>query len=333
MTRNIEEIVNQDFGLDPAQAHAATPGVDHVAILLGLHNGAENLDDQLHSLAVQTHENWSLIVSDDGSTDDGVARLSRFAAGHDRNRIGLVEGPRKGFARNFLALAKVAGPLVPYAAFCDQDDIWLPRKLSRALAQLRDVPAGRPAIYTSRTVICDAAMRPLRLSPLFERPTSFANALVQNVGGGNTMVLNRAALDLVQATASHADGVIAHDWWVYQIVTGAGGLAIHDAEPGVMYRQHSGNVIGANDTVAARILRLAKLLHGRFRDWNDRHLAALEASAHFLTPASRATLTALQEVRRAPVVQRLPLLRQTGIYRQTRRGDIALVVAALTRRL
>ena len=67
MTRNIKEFVN----------HSAEPGSvpanfskDHVCVLLALHNGAGMLADQLNSLAAQTHTDWSLIISDDGSSDD-----------------------------------------------------------------------------------------------------------------------------------------------------------------------------------------------------------------------------------------------------------------------
>ena len=41
-----------------------------VAILMGTMNGARFLPEQLDSLAAQTHQNWVLIASDDGSTDD-----------------------------------------------------------------------------------------------------------------------------------------------------------------------------------------------------------------------------------------------------------------------
>ncbi len=41
-----------------------------VAILMCTKNGAAFLDEQLNSIADQTHANWILFVSDDGSTDE-----------------------------------------------------------------------------------------------------------------------------------------------------------------------------------------------------------------------------------------------------------------------
>ena len=333
MTRNIEEIVNQDLALSAAGLATADGTDDHVAVLLGLYNGSATLTAQIESLVGQTHRNWSLIVSDDGSTDDSIARLARLASSMPRNATHLIRGPGTGFAQNFLTLARAAGPMVPYAAFCDQDDVWLPQKLSRALDQLKSIPPGRPALYAARTVICDEDLRPLRRSPLFEKPPAFANALVQSIGGGNTMMLNRAALDILQAASLHAKGIVAHDWWVYQVVTGAGGIAIYDPEPSVLYRQHGSNLVGANDTVRASVQRAVQVMRGRFGQWNDSNIAALEAAAHFLTPEARKTLSLFREVREASLGHRMKALRRSGLYRQTRRGNLALWVAALTRRL
>ena len=44
--------------------------------------------------------------------------------------------------------------------------------------------------------------------------------------------------------------MVAHDWWAYQLVSGAGGTVIYDPEPFVAYRQHAGNLIGGNQGLA-----------------------------------------------------------------------------------
>lgn len=331
MTRNLKEFVNQqapvqdDFRLGTFEA-------DHVVILLALFNGAATLIDQLNSIAKQNHKNWSLIVSDDGSSDDWLALMNSFATQH-AGKTWLVKGPQKGSTQNFLELIRLAGPLVPYAALCDQDDAWLPPKLSRALFKLKDIPAGTPALYVSPTFICDRDLTPLRRSKSFRRTPGFANALVQSIGGGNTMVLNRAALDLVQETARHAQHVPAHDWWIYQIVSAAGGVVCYDQMPLVLYRQHAGNQVGANDTVLASLVRLTKLLHGRFRQWNAANLAALEASNHWLTPEARETLAQFRKARAGTLPKRLSAARKAGLFRQTLRGQIALWCAVLLKRL
>ena len=332
MTRILKEIVNHD-ALGRSVPLAEETGPEHVRILLGLRDGAATLGAQLGSIAAQDHADWSLILSDDGSRDDWLPLVTAFAERRAAGRTFVMQGPNAGFARNFLGLARAAGPLVPYAAFCDQDDVWTPCKLARAIAALREVPEGRPGLYCSRTVICGPDLAPLRLSSAFLRPPAFQNALTQNIAGGNTMVMNRAALDLVQDTASMASGVVAHDWWTYQIVTGAGGEVLYDSLPTVHYRQHASNLIGANDTLAAGLRRVAGVLSGRYRDWNGTNIAALRRAGHLLTPEAKLTLDRFAHARRGSLPKRLKALRASGVYRQRRRGTVALWLAAVGGRL
>ncbi len=330
MTRNLKEFVNHDPEL---RSSLDEYGPKHVVVLLAHYNGGRHLSEQLESLAAQTHRDWSLIVSDDGSSDDWLKTTGDFARSADGHRVWLVSGPGRGFAQNFLTLVAMAGPSVPFAAFCDQDDVWLPGKLARALEALNEVPPDTPAVYCGRTIICSASLAPVGVSPLFTAPPGFRNALVQNIAGGNTMVLNRAALDLLQDTLRHAQEIVSHDWWTYQLVTGAGGQVIYDPEPCLLYRQHGANRIGANTGVAARLHRARQLWKGQFRDWNDAQTRALQRAKHWLTPEARELLERFSMARRGAFLRRLSGLGQSGIYRQTWKGQIALWISAVLNRL
>ena len=77
---------------------------------------------------------------------------------------------------------------------------------------------------------------------------SFANSLVQNIASGNTIVLNRAAKQLITETAKNA-ALISHDWWCYIMVSGAGGKIHYDPEVTIKYQQHSKNTIGHRSKV------------------------------------------------------------------------------------
>lgn len=331
MNRKLKEFVNHPA---PALQDHRSSGIaqDHVVILLALFNGAKTLGAQLESIGKQTHQNWSLIISDDGSSDEWRPHVEDFETEHV-GKSWIVNGPQKGSTQNFLELIQLAGPMAPFAALCDQDDSWLPPKLQRALCVLNDVPSETPALYASPTFICDKDLAPLRRSKKFRRPPSFANALVQSIAGGNTMVLNRAALDLVQETARHAAHVQAHDWWIYQLVSGAGGVVKYDQMPLVLYRQHGRNQVGANDTILASFRRLYGLLGGRFKRWNAQNIHALEAVNHWLTPEARQTLANFNTATTSAFLPRLSALRQAGLYRQTLRGQIALWVATLINKL
>lgn len=330
MTRNIKEIVNHAL---PIKSGLSENAQKHVCVLLATYNGAKTLPDQLVSLARQSHTNWSMIVSDDGSSDRSRKIVQDFGKRCPGIDVLAMKGPRNGFAQNFMALVVAAGPHVPFAAFCDQDDVWKPGKLERALDLLHPIPQGIPAMYCSRTIICDANLHAQGTSPKFDHAPNFKNALVQNICSGNTIVLNRAALDLVQDTAHHAGSIVSHDWWVYQLVTGAGGQVIYDLVPSLLYRQHSNNAIGANNTFRASAVRLWHVCNGRFAAWNAANTAALNKVRHWLTPDAIAALDAFSNARSEGLISRIQSFRRSGIYRQTKRGHFALWLAAILGKL
>ena len=295
-----------------------------VTIVMGTYQGERFIKEQLDSLAAQIHYNWRLYVSDDDSSDKTREIIRHFSTTLN-NDIILVDGPCQGFTLNFLT-AICQAPEADYYAFSDQDDIWEPDKLERALSILQSVEENRPALYCGRTHIVDAAARSIGLSPAFLRPPSFANALVQNIGGGNTMVMNRAARELLR-TAGVGEDVVSHDWWTYQLVSGAGGYVHYDLQPKVRYRQHGSNLNGANSTIIARAQRIRLMFQGRFKTWTDRNVRALNRARHLLTPESRDLIDALVEVRAHTFPRNVILLSRSGIYRQTFRGTIGLTVA------
>lgn len=321
------------------------PGGAHVRILLGTWNGAAHLPRQLDSFLAQDHADWSLVIRDDGSTDATPACLAAFRDAHPGRDITLLPGDAcdtapRGAAANFLRLLAHAATLPPaLTAFADQDDAWFPHKLARALAVLGPDagPDAPPAVYASRSVHADADLRPLGPSTLHPRPPSFANALVQNVLGGNTIVMNPAATRLVAATCPAAlagEGVPFHDWWVYLVATGIGARVVNDPEPGLLYRQHGSNVLGAHAGVAGATARIGAVLGGTWRGWIDRNLAALAQVDHLLAPGPRALFDAFTALRRDPSPRaRLAGLRALGIHRQTAAGQTLMLALAFAGRL
>ena len=121
----------------------ATLSVPLVAILLGTYNGAAFLEEQLSSLGRQEHSHWMVYASDDGSSDNTCELLTSFGVSHHA-QLNLRHGPAQGFTANFLSLAADPSIEADYFAYCDQDDIWKPDKLKRALTFLQNAP--RPAL-------------------------------------------------------------------------------------------------------------------------------------------------------------------------------------------
>jgi glycosyltransferase involved in cell wall biosynthesis len=306
-------------------------GTESIAILMGCRDGARFLPEQLASIAAQTHANWRLVASDDGSGDATRAILAAFRAEHGPERVEIREGPRAGFAANYLGMAGDPAIRADYYAFADQDDVWHPDRLARGLARLRGLAPGVPGLTGGRTVLIDAAGRETGRSLRFRAAPGFANALVQSIAGGNTMLFNTAAKALLERVRPAA--VIAHDWWIYILVSGAGGTVIYDPEPSVRYRQHGANLIGGNQGPRARLARLRMLAGGTLAHYSDVNLAALEAAWPVLTAEARATTALMRRGRRLPLPSRLACLPRIGLYRQTAGGTLTLWLAFALGRL
>ena len=184
-----------------------------------------------------------MIASDDGSDDETIVKLEEFARVH-HGKTTIRKGPRNGVCANFLSLANDPTIDADYFAFSDQDDIWHQDKLRRALTWFATVPTNMPAMYCGRTELITIDQKSYGFSPLFTRPPAFQNALIQNLGGGNTMIFNKAAKKILEDAAE--TNVVLHDWWIYQVVSAAGGMVHYDRRPMLKYRQHPDNLIGSN---------------------------------------------------------------------------------------
>src|SRR5690606_39980404 len=108
-------------------------GGARVTILMATRNGGKFLRAQLASIAGQSHGDWSLDVSDDGSTDGTTGIVAEFAAAHPERRGRLLRGPGRGGAANFLSLVARAGGRADYYAFAAQDDVGEHSRLARGL--------------------------------------------------------------------------------------------------------------------------------------------------------------------------------------------------------
>lgn len=307
-----------------------------MTVLLALCNGAAHLQAQLDSYCAQSLTPVRIWASDDGSTDDTPALFDRFAAQADRHGLTCARfnGPCRGLTANFFSLLARPGPETTYVALSDQDDVWLPDKLARAVAAL--APFGtRPALLGTRSWEWHEETGRRVLSRSVPPPHDFRHALVQNFAGGNTMVLNRAALDLVQRALPRISpgGAAVHDWWLYQLISGAGGAVLLDEVPQILYRQHRRNQIGANASLRSRLTRFRAMLNGTYRAWNDQNVAALQANADLLTPEARALLERFARDRQGPLPARLAMLRATGLRRKGRVNQSVLWLAAALNRL
>ena len=304
----------------------------HVVILLASYQGGDHIATQLESIAAQTHRSWSLIVSDDGSRDDTCRIVRDFADRMAPGQVQLVQGPAQGATANFLSLIDRT-PEGAMIAFCDQDDKWLPNKLEWAV----DYLAGQdgPSHYAARTIIADMQLRPVAQSRHFPRPLGFRNAAVQAIMAGNTSVFNAPAAKLLRQGAGSARlaEVVSHDWWAYQLTSGAGAALWHDPRPVLLYRQHDQAEVGRNDTLPALAVRMRKLLAGEFGMWMAANHAALVPMRDHLTPENRWILDQIGMMLSQSGPKALLTMRRAGLYRQTAAGSAALATTVAAGRL
>jgi glycosyltransferase involved in cell wall biosynthesis len=302
---------------------------ESIAILLCTFNGARFLAPQLASYETQDFADWRLFASDDGSDDATVALLEDFQKKRGADRVEVRRGPKKGFVANFLSLICDTTIESTYYALSDQDDVWHAQKLSRAQSFLAKAPADKPFVYCSRTRLINEQGTEVGLSPLFKKPLHFRNALTQSIAGGNTMVFNEAARQILMRAGPDANAA-SHDWLIYMAISAVNGTVFYDSEPTVSYRLHQRNVIGSNRSAAAQMLRARLLWQGRFQRWADTNVTALERIENLMTDENKTTFELFRRSRKLSLVPRAYGLMRSGIYRQTALGNIGLAVAALT---
>lgn len=299
---------------------------------MGAYNGAKYIGEQLQSIANQTHPNWRLIISDDGSTDDTHTHIERHTNGWNDGRVEVRQGPKKGFCQNFLSMACDPSIEADYYAFSDQDDVWLPEKLEVAIAHIeKKARPVEPYLYCGRTTYVKENLKPYAQSPHFVYPRSFRNALIQSIAGGNTMVFNGAAKELIEKAGPVP--AVSHDWWLYQLITGAGGRVYYDSDSYILYRQHEDALIGGNNSIKDRLERVTMVFRGQFRAWSEQNIEALNQARHCLNQNAEEILDLFIRLRDSTFSRRFRMLEVCGLYRQTWRGTISLLLAAALKKI
>ena len=288
-----------------------------VAILLSTYEGERYLIPQLHSLLSQTHRDWVLYWRDDGSRDGTRKVMREFLTrlGPERAVV-LEENMRVGATESYMRLLRRAyADGNPVLAFADQDDVWLPEKLSRGVAELAAVPDEVPALYFARQVLVDASLRRIALSFRVRRPPGFPACLTQNLATGCTVLMNRAAMALM-AMSPAPDGSL-HDWWSYIVVSAHGGRLLADIEPTVLYRQHESNAIGAPRSAWRRAVAALRRGPEPFMRLMRGYVGALSANSLALGAQQREQLAHIAWGLDGGVGRRMQVLGMPGFRRQT----------------
>jgi Glycosyltransferases involved in cell wall biogenesis len=223
-----------------------------VDILMATFNGARYIAEQLESVIRQTYPDWRLLVHDDGSSDDTVTIVKRFAAADGRIQL-LDDGVHElGAARNFMHLLKYSTS--PLCMFCDQDDIWLEEKVGKLVQAIRG-EHGPAAAYANAVYYRNGSTmrKATDIHPSRLRNMLFMNAGIQ----GCSLIFNRSLADRVKSY----DGFLAmHDHLITLAAITFGKLIYLD-EVLTLYRQHEHN--HTSDHHMGRLKRLRAFCNSR----------------------------------------------------------------------
>ncbi|MEL0027736.1 MAG: glycosyltransferase [Perlucidibaca sp.] len=285
-----------------------------VAILLATYNGERWLDEQLDSLLNQTGVAVTVFVSDDCSGDGTIARLQ--ARADERIRLLPATSRQGSAAGNFFRLLRdVDFSGYDAISLSDQDDIWHADKLARALTLMAE--QGVDAVSGNVTAFWpDGRRRLIRKS----QPQQAWDHFFEAAGPGCTYVLSPALATSLQqvlrAQLERLRGVSLHDWFIYCHARTHGFRWYIDERPVMDYRQHGGNVIGANQGLAAARARLARIMDGWYRD-------QIVLIADLCGQGQEQPVVWL---RRERAMSLLPLLRHVGRMRRYWRDRLFLAV-------
>ncbi|MGV8881072.1 MAG: glycosyltransferase [Rhodoglobus sp.] len=304
--------------------------VPRIAVLLATYNGRTWLADQVDSILNQTDVDVHIIALDDGSTDGTVEWLAEQAEREPRLTVLPTDSASGSSAANFFRLVERADVTdADYVAFADQDDLWRPRKLVSQVAQLHD----RSASGVSSSVM---SFTPDGTQTLIRKdfPQREFDYLTESPGPGCSFLMTQELVEIIRsvlATEPLARAADFHDSLIY-VIARAAGLTWHiDGEPTVDYRQHDGNVLGANVGASSALARLTLIREHWHRNQAIVHAkVGLSVASDNTRPGLTRMLTLLESrsvrdrwalARRATQMRRRPrdrriigLLIATGIW-------------------
>jgi len=269
-----------------------------VNILLSTYNGERFIIEQLDSLLNQTYTNIKIYIRDDGSTDSTV-NLIRTYPDH-KKLITLSIGNNIGVIPSFLQLLTDNEGTNELYAFCDQDDVWRPEKVSRAVEKIMTRSEPDKILYCSRLEYVDENLRHLGYS-LLPPHAGFSNAVVENIATGCTVIFGKKIRELV--LKGTPNDMLMHDWWAY-LVASAFGDVIYDGFPSIQYRQHS-NSVTAWESRFEKIQSRSRLLTSRLITRNNKGLDSVNQATRFvenypdLPNNDKAIVNALIELRKS----------------------------------
>lgn len=213
--------------------------MEKVLVLLSTFNGEKYLETQIQSVLAQNHPNLDILIRDDGSSDDTRQILRSFEKQYAQ-RVQVVYAENVGYRNSFFELMEKAPPAYDFYAFCDQDDYWLPEKISRAIRVLKPLDQQKPLLYCSALTLTDKDLKPIGQAGGMNRATDYRQYFFSSIPTGSTSVFN----DRLRRTALSGKALARnHDSWMLIVASFFGEIFV-DQHSFILYRQHENNALG-----------------------------------------------------------------------------------------
>ena len=237
-----------------------------LVILMAAYNGMKYIDEQIQSILAQNNVSLHIFISVDLSSDDTHEHCKVMEEKDSRITV-LEYGERFGGAgKNFFRLIRdVDLSSFDYVALADQDDIWLPDKLFRAVRAIEE--KGIDAYSSNVTAFWSTGRRELIKKSYPQRKYDY---FFEAAGPGCTYVFKSASLARFKSFLFQNEDAVhlvsMHDWMLYAFFRASGMRWYIDDYASMLYRQHASNQVGSNSGLSAFHKRIAMIRSHWYRN-------------------------------------------------------------------
>ncbi len=294
--------------------------MSEITVVMASYNGEAYIEEQINSILSGTFQDFLIQIYDDGSTDRTREIVKEIAKEHPGRVELFCNAKNKGVVRNFIEGAKNSD--APYVMFSDQDDVWLPEKLSKSLAGIKkrekEVGEGMPVVFFTDVKVVNGEL--MEIAPSFHessrldaRKTDLPHLLMENKMNGCTMIINRA---VVEKLGSVPGKLRMHDWWI-GLIGAAFGDVSYLPEATLLYRQHEGNVVGSQSFLNYVRDRLSSVQRQReaLKKTEEQAEDFLEVFGEELSEEKREVVEAFAALRREGFIRKRYLLIKYGFWK------------------
>jgi len=232
-----------------------------ISVALAAYKGEKYLGEQIESILPQLGPMDEIVVSDDlpgGETQKVVEFYSEYDS-----RVRYIKGPGRGVCSNFEnAITHCSGDVI---FLCDQDDVWLPNKVSRVMEEIEN--GADLVMHDARVTDASLNIKQNSFFAMHNTRLGFAANFARNSFVGCCMAFRS---ELKKIVLPFPQDLPMHDQWIGLLTELYGRVKLIN-EPLILYRRHGENVTGGRASVAHKLkwrFDLAKELARRTSEVN-----------------------------------------------------------------